>query len=1656
MSVLRLRLRSRPVRFSEIRDIYRVVATLPSNQIISRAVSPNFVGSSRSNILNTRFQPDLLQFRKSIFALITLPSRYQFSIAAALGLVLGASAHGEVIAAYSFTEAVSGATGQFPDEAGNTKVIVSPLSAATIPGAVFETHLTATNSSSPAYVFDGKAWRAPANLLTNGSSSSNPPPHFLEFSVQVAAGCTMTLASLVIDFGIDNNNPGTGDTTAQYDLYASVNGGMSYSRLGSTSIATAAANGHVWRNDVVKNLQTSSGSPFVSGGQPVVFSSSSTVSFRLAFSDSNSSTATKAVMVDDIKLNGAITCQEQEIHPPDRISAFSDAFIRSGSPTSNVNSSTTMELAARNGPHNRKVYLGFDLSDSLPASLEASNARLSLAFPPGDARRIGSESGMVELRLYGIADNNDYWLESEITWNSAPHNDIESGTNVSPGAVLLGTVRLDASRVGSLERVTWSSHELSQFINWAVGRRGDRYVAGQVVDLDRKVTFIVTVGNVGTLVPGFTFLRRSAGSAVAPLLEFDRLPPDASASAIQNDRYGVQLNSDQTVTVTEKASGAQAVFAPRFQVLSQTSSPGYSLTGLSGTPQGGTTTQLNYKVPDWTGAGGDFSKAPGSLATLNASSSVASYNGISWTFPAGNGFTFQASLELPPGDAEPMIRWTLTPTVLRYYSVGYTGAPAEAFSNVDSIFQPMIWSGKRIPSKMYLTDESRCSLPVSLVEKAGVVTGIAVDPDALSFRLSTTSNARFAIALKNADDQAQPAVYAPLYGGSGSNRSTPHSFSVRLVVQKGNIAQVFRQLATGTYQFHDQRQNLPEGSLNNTLDNLTDFILNTTGKNYSYWSAAAKANDYVNDQPGYARFQSAVTTLGLALLRDDPVIYTERAVPTIEYFASRRNNLFKIQGYDANYPMGGPVRNIIGDWPTLGAQTGGRFRAWEPLGITAAGVTVPILDRVDHTATYSRETALDLGKRWIRHLTSYYRSTGDPAYLIDAKAIADQYINWRIDQPPSDFRDVLSSFWTEVAPIWDALFELYEVTGESKYRDAAVSALDEFITTMQFGPTTPPGTISVDGNSIPAWHVSEVGLLSEAAGTSDSHRAILMPYVAPYLARAARLTGDPFYAQLAKANIIGRYLNYPGYTVRGSYTTAIQKANYPLRFYSSYVNTAHMNHPLPMAAMIADYLIADAERGSEGKIHFPSIFSDTGAYFRQRLYGHEAGSFYGDRGVWPWLPRGLVTFSGTNAEQINYISGRGNGRIYLSLSNQSPRDTTVTLQLDPSRVVWTTGARVRVWRGAAAQPDLSLGAGSLTVTVPGDGFVALAIDGVTPQLELQSDSPPSSSGRLPASSFFDGTAAFGSNVGMIFSHSPDRQNAFVYTDALSAAVSSMTLRYAIDQLPEQTLLKTGYPFEFSVPLPSTAVTFTYTLEANTGEITTPVVLSLATSDPPMEPVNFAAESSSENSVVLSWDPVPGADGYQIERRLAGSPAFLMIPNLPGILGQWNDTGLLGNTGYEYRIRSFAESGYSSWSAVTSVRTDTPYEAWVREYFGDREGSPMTASTADPDGDQIPNLVEYAMGTAPTVADSPISWAGRSLHFRQVLRPDVASQLWASEDLKDWTLAAASAPGQWFTLKIPGYDLQASGGEERDFVLTPPAASSRLFFRFHAERTEQSD
>lgn len=923
------------------------------------------------------------------------------------------------------------------------------------------------------------------------------------------------------------------------------------------------------------------------------------------------------------------------------------------------------------------------------------------------------------------------------------------------------------------------------------------------------------------------------------------------ASESPGDAY--RIAADAGGFALTAPDGAQARFAMRFCVLRTTQDPAPKLLPAE--------LATRYNVTTWIASGSEASSvaaverdasqvgdgfdpnilegdARGRTADfldaaprtcLDANAVARTGDGYRWSFPDDPAFALEARLDPAPADAPPRLEFELHTREPGNYSVVYAGAPAHAPSTVDAVWQPLVWTEKRFPDRGYLTLAFRAPVPTTLVAHDGQVEGVVVDAAEFPFDpLPVFGNSRFGVALRNADGQAQPMVAAPVLGGAGSRREagTRFRFAMRPLVRRGDISGAFEYAARRLYGFHDYRRN-DISSINRTLERIVDYGMSP----FAQFREDDKGSSYETDAPGTVKNVSSLNPLDMALVTDDQAIWDRRVHPYIEYMVSREKYLFTIDEAQKiqhpSYTLKGPAAPI-----SELAALHRIFRGASPAFLALAeeeygGERVRNLDVRERGDTWQNSLAL-------------YRASGERRYLDAAVLGADAYLRQRVMQPQSGFAGVHGEepfFWTQFVPDFASLTELYDATGESRFLEAAHQAARTFTQFVWFAPAIPDGDIVVNPGgmaplygylagkghrampapeeSAPAWRLSEIGLTPESSGTSTGHRGIFMSNWAPWLLRIGTLTDDAFLREVARSSIVGRYRNFPGYHINTARTTVYEKADYPLRDPKSLsVNSFHFNHIWPMASMLLDYLVTDADTRSGGRIRFPAEFIEGYAYLQNHAYGGQVGHFFDNDDAVLWMPKALVQ---PDSVELNYVAARSldNRRLYLALMNESDVAVRSRVRLDLSRL---PGLRDGEHALQVLQADGSVAApavirdGVIEVAVPARGLVALILAnaGIRPGLQarIMADGP-ADAWRLPLVRLEQPAAR-----GMVMRYGPGMQQAYVFLEDSKRDYTRVRLHWRIDGR-EGTNEDDSFPWEFSVPLPDDAREFRWWIEGFT-------------------------------------------------------------------------------------------------------------------------------------------------------------------------------------------------------------------------------------------------
>lgn len=813
--------------------------------------------------------------------------------------------------------------------------------------------------------------------------------------------------------------------------------------------------------------------------------------------------------------------------------------------------------------------------------------------------------------------------------------------------------------------------------------------------------------------------------------------------------------------------------------------------------------------------------------TMTARRIRVSDQSIQWIYPDSDTFDLSATITLPTGTGAPELTYTLTPKRKGYYSAGYTGAPQVSPEQMDEMWQPMIWQEKRFPNLPYLTEAFLCPLPTALVTHQGITVGVLADPVHLPFMpLPNSGNSAFGIMVRNNQGMAQPALFAPVLGGPGSLRKAGEAFEFKahLICRNSSLLETFEALARDEYHFRDYRQNATV-TLNKTFENMMNYNMGP----YSQFVPELRGCNYATDVPGAVKNITGLHPLSLAIITDSEEVYEQRARPMVEYGFSRERFLFatnpKINRDGTSARLEGPGVPMS-DFTSVYAFSQNQMNNY--LEQAKAIYNTPINRSLNLTAQL-------YGDRW-QNAMALYRATGEKQYLDAAVKGADEYLRTRVHTRQTDFMDKDSRgmfFWTSYTFQWMELYQLYELTGEKRYLDAARDGARRYAQFTWFNPVVPDEKVTVNvGGKVPryrssskfddmlvpeetvdAWRVSEIGLTPESSPTCQGHRGIYLTQYAPWMLRIASDANDPFLHDVARSAVIGRYESFPGYHMNAGRTTGHEKADFPLRSLKELngVTSLHYNHPWPHAAMLMDYMVSEVYYRSNGKLDFPAEYAEGYAYCRSKVYGAAPGTFYDGSEMYLYMPKGLAS---SDNVQINYLAARGKGSLILILTNQSQRDQSATLILNAQLLGVEAGKEypVELWSEGQLLSTGTMKRAKVDVNVPAMGLIVLKIG----SLDINPDFQDKIFGALPVkwAQDVDRLDFGGGTTALMFNFGPELQSVYSYTKANGEVFKEVAFHYACDG-KWQSVTKDSYPFEFTVPVPRDTKEVAYRYEATT-------------------------------------------------------------------------------------------------------------------------------------------------------------------------------------------------------------------------------------------------
>ncbi|KAL1898454.1 hypothetical protein Sste5346_003357 [Sporothrix stenoceras] len=358
--------------------------------------------------------------------------------------------------------------------------------------------------------------------------------------------------------------------------------------------------------------------------------------------------------------------------------------------------------------------------------------------------------------------------------------------------------------------------------------------------------------------------------------------------------------------------------------------------------------------------------------------------------------------------------------------------------------------------------------------------------------------------------------------------------------------------------------------------------------------------------------------------------------------------------------------------------------------------------RKSNPATLMYPELLDLRATWYGLLAAY-RVLNDDKYLAGAEAGAQWFIENAVNTGRwlgvCDDTYLYPDFQTAHAA--GALLQLYDITGNSVYLDAAVQTAKFYTLHIFNHPQVDTSTKNSAGTILADWQISQVGLNYEHAGYGGSvnyHGPITISSHAGLFVKIYEATKDSHFLQLARIAARGR----------DAFVTPV--SGIP-SYYWIQGNTGGSSYPWHgwwHIGWLTDYLVSSAHLLSGGEISFPEGFmtSKVGSHVP---YGFATGTIYGTEADL-WQPRSLVNVTGTNSANVDWLTARSTDgtKLFVILLNEIATDVSVTLSMDSRQLKIfdiTHFGTLSVLSGSAK----ATGDSTWSVQIAGQGMTVLEI-----------------------------------------------------------------------------------------------------------------------------------------------------------------------------------------------------------------------------------------------------------------------------------------------------------------------------------------------------------
>lgn len=553
---------------------------------------------------------------------------------------------------------------------------------------------------------------------------------------------------------------------------------------------------------------------------------------------------------------------------------------------------------------------------------------------------------------------------------------------------------------------------------------------------------------------------------------------------------------------------------------------------------------------------------------------------------------------------------------------------------------------------------------------------------------------KLGLSLMNRKAELSPTIYHPVLGEDGSlmKKGETVALSFRYTLQAADWYAVYQHAANDIYRFPDFL------SLKTTKRSLTNRILDmhryVTDDSTSMWrtedfdglkiGAQAYLGGVYQSEKDAMKNSDYGAMWMLANIMNDSVLRNTR-LPYARNFKLKQQNtapgffngsaagqyyLYKSKRFTEEW---GPYVEPIGlTYYVL--MDAGNILLFQPRDAVMKQELASAADRLlawmgkngqwkvayDHVSTQPLFTEVEDFRPTFYGLVIAYRILKQQKYLDAAKKGADWYIQNAVNEARflgvcGDARFVPDFATGQSA---QALMDLYDITGDKKYRDAAIKTARFYTTSVYTQPVPSNAVKTVNGVQRQDWEISQVGLGFEHGGTIGSANPsgpILLASHAGMFVRMFALTKDSLFLNMARAAALGRdaFVDAPT-GVASYYWTNMNKGAGP-----------YPHHAWWQIGWITDYLLAEAELRSGGNVKFPRGFI-TPKVGPHESYGFAPGVVNGTKASL-LLREGLLQCDNPYLDYYCAISPEEK-KLFFILLNNDDEPMHATLRTDYSKV----------------------------------------------------------------------------------------------------------------------------------------------------------------------------------------------------------------------------------------------------------------------------------------------------------------------------------------------------------------------------------------------------